>query len=146
VRKLVIPLMRTASPHPAEMANQAPAERCTKSATDFGILQRLAIAIKTAWPRKSEAHVAHFTGRSERAVQFWLSASTRMSVEDVAALLRTEEGFLILDAIMGDDCGAEWWIVTKNAHDIRATRKMIDAAQRKLDAIRHRQQDLFDQK
>src|SRR5262249_31496871 len=144
IKKLAIPFMRDSSPALPKNANQAVAEPFGKTEKDFSLLQRLALAIKTAWPIKPEKYAAHFTGKTERPVWFWLACSTRMSVEDVARLLRTEEGFLILDAIMGDDCKAKWWIATKNTHEIRMTRKQIDEVQKRLNAALASQQSFLD--
>ena len=79
--------------------------------------------IKRAWPRKTSAHVSFLTGVSERSVQFWLAGETRMSLEHVAALLKTDEGYNILKAIMGD-AKPPWWIDTMMAAELRTSRKI----------------------
>jgi hypothetical protein len=138
--------MKTTLPSEPARANAAVAEPFVRNEKSFVVLRNFVNAIKAAWPIKTTAHVAHFTGTTERTVQFWLAGSTRMSVEAVTALLQTDEGYLILEAIMGD-CKAEWWLTTKNAQALRVTRRQIADAQKRLDAIKagQRQIDLFEQ-
>lgn len=138
--------IRKASPSDSAKANHAGVIPFPKKETSFLLFQNLTSAIKALWPKKTTAHVAHFTRTSERNVRFWLAGETRMSVEAVAALLRTDEGYLILEAIMGDS-KSEWWITTKNAHALRITRRQIAEAQKRLDAIKagQRQLDIFQQ-
>lgn len=117
---------------------------CTKSAISFAAFDKFLRVIRGAWPQKTAAHVAHITGTTERTVQFWLAGTTRMSVDAVVALLRTEAGYDILNAVMGDDCKAEWWIVTQAAQDVRKMRQEI---KKQEDRIAHRraQLDMIDQ-
>lgn len=116
---------------------------CTKSAISFAAFDKFLNVIKRAWPRKTEAHVAHLTGASERAVQYWLAGKTRMSIDAVVALLKTEAGYDILEAIMDDGCKAEWWLVTKVAQDVRRSRKAIRKEQERI-AASAAQLDLID--
>lgn len=109
----------------------------------FAIFKKIISVINATWPKKTPAHVAHLTGVSERAVQFWLAGTTRMSLDHVAALMRTDAGYEILEAIMGD-CKAEWWIVTQSAHSVRKSRKAIKKEQERIAATRA-QLDLLDQ-
>lgn len=96
----------------------------------FIIFRKIVNVIKVAWPKKTAAHVSFLTGVSERAVQFWLAGETRMTLEHVAALLKTEEGYRILAAIMGD-CKEEWWLDTMTAAELRASRKALRIEQRR---------------
>lgn len=116
---------------------------CTKSAISFAAFDKFLKVIRAAWPQKTAAHVAHITGTSERTVQFWLAGSTRMSIDAVVALLRTEAGYEILNAVMGDDCKVEWWLVTQSAQDIRKSRKAIKREQERI-AVTRAQLDLLD--
>lgn len=69
-----------------------------------------------------------------------------MSVDAITALLRTSEGYSILEAIM-TDCKEEWWLTTRNAHELTKTRRQIADAQKRLNAIKagQAQIDLFQQ-
>lgn len=116
---------------------------CTKSAVSFRAFENLVRVIRAAWPKKTAACVAHLTGTNERTVQFWLAGNTRMSFDAVVALLKTEAGYDILNAIMDNDCKAEWWLVTQTAQDIRKSRKAIKREQERIAATRA-QLDLLD--
>lgn len=115
----------------------------TKSAVSFVAFEKMVAVIRAAWPKKTAAYVAHLTGTNERTVQFWLAGNTRMSFDAVVALLRTEAGYEILNAVMGEECKAEWWIVTRAAQDIRKSRKAVKQAQDRIAATRA-QLDLLD--
>lgn len=106
-----------------------------KSEARFVAFDKIINVIKRAWPKKTAAHVSFLTGVSERAVQFWLAGETRMTLEHVAALLKTEEGYAILTAIMGD-CKAEWWLDTVTAAELRSSRKAMRAEQRRTEKLR----------
>lgn len=116
---------------------------CTKSAINLPVLAKIINAIRASWPRKTAAHVAHFTGMEERTVKFWLAGETRMSVESIGALLRTEEGYAILEAIMADS-DAAWWLATQTAQELRKSRKTLKAEQARHDRLRA-QLSLLDQ-
>lgn len=146
MKSLIPASIAAASPKSRQQANLGGEKPFAGNEDRFGVFLRLASVIKHLWPRKTAATVAHLTSANERTVQFWLACSTRMSVEAVAALLRTDEGYEILVAIMGD-CQAEWWLTTQNAHELRRTRRDIAAAQKRIDALKVKQSqiDLFDQ-
>lgn len=118
---------------------------CTKNAVSFRAFENLVRVIRAAWPKKTAAYVAHLTGTNERTAQFWLAGNTRMSFDAVVALLRTEAGYEILDAVMGDDCKAEWWLVTRSAQNIRKSRKAIKREEDRIAATRA-QLDFLDSK
>ena len=68
-----------------------------------------------------------------------------MSMDAVVALLRTEAGYDLLEAVLGDDCKAEWWLVTRSAQDIRKSRKAIKREQARIAATRAQLDLLEDQ-
>jgi hypothetical protein len=146
MKSLIPAPIAAALPKNRQQANQAGERPFAGNEDPCGVFLRLVNTIKHLWPRKTAATVSHLTGTNERTVQFWLACSTRMSVEAVAALLRTDAGYEILEAIMGD-CKAEWWLTTQNAHELRRTRREIAAAQKRIDAAKARQSqiDLFGQ-
>lgn len=113
----------TIIPITAKNAKVATADRCTQREERFTAFGEIIKIIKTAWPTKTAAQVSFLTGVSERAVKFWLAGETRMTLENVSALLKTDEGYAILKAIMGD-AKPEWWIDTMMAAELRASRKI----------------------
>lgn len=116
---------------------------CPQSAAGFTHLKRIALVLKAFWPGKTAAKVSYLAGVSERSVKFWLAGETRMSLENVIALLRTEAGYEILEAVLGKDCKVEWWLVTQSAQNIRKSRKAIKREQDRITATRA-QLDLLD--
>ena len=128
---------------PQKSANLGGVISFPKSETNFPAFKKLSSAIRAAWPVKTAAHVAYLTDTTERAVKFWLAGKTRMSVDAVAALLKTDAGFEILEAIM-DGATPEWFLVAKSGQDIRKSRKAIKKEQTRIDAMRA-QLNLLDQ-
>lgn len=105
----------------------------------------LAVA-RRIWPRKTAAHLAHATGVSERAAQFWLAGETGMTLAAARALFRTEHGYEFLVAYVGEDCEALWFKRAQLAQHQAVTKRTIRAAERKLEQLRAARQqiDMFD--
>lgn len=122
----------TGAPQNAKMGGE---NSFTKSAKPLPVLAQIVNAIRGAWPRKTAAHVAHFTGMDERTVKFWLAGETRMSVESIGALLRTEEGYPILEAIMADS-RANWWLATQTAQQLRQSRRELKTQEDRVARLR----------
>lgn len=144
-------IMRTLSTATPKIAKVAGVVSFPKKETSFPALLAVISTINALWPKKTSAHVKHFIekllgsgqGPSERTVRFWLASETRMSVEALIALLRTEEGYQILEAVMGDS-REPWWLAAKAAQDIRRSRKAIKREQERITQTRA-QLDLLDQ-
>lgn len=124
---LIMPIHSAAPPN---CANRAGETRPTRSEDRFGVFDKILNVIRLSWPRKTAAQVAYITEMEERTVQFWLAGQTRMSVDAVISLLRTEQGYEILEAIMGD-CPAKWWGSMKMANDIRKSRIALKAVEKR---------------
>jgi hypothetical protein len=135
--------MRGTSLTVLDCANSRGAQVCTGSAKSSPVLGKIINAIRVAWPRKTAAHVAHLTDMEERTVKFWLAGETRMSVDAVVALLRTEDGFAILEAIMTDS-DVKWWVAMHTAHEIRKSRIALKAEEKRHERLRA-QLSLLDQ-
>lgn len=127
----------------AKKAKSGGEEPFVKNEEHFSVLEKIMGVISAYWPKKTPAHVSHFTGVSERAVQFWLAGTTGMSLEHAVALLKTDAGYEILEAVMGDS-KVEWWVVTQSAQSVRKSRKAIKKEQERIAATRA-QLDLLDQ-
>lgn len=137
--------MVSASPINSRQANRVQADSFPGREARFTAFGQIIKVIKAAWPAKTAAHVSYLTGVSERAVKFWLAGETRMTLEHVAALLKTDEGYAILKAIMGD-AKPEWWIDTMMAAELRDSRKIRRAEVRRtarLKALRD-QREMFE--
>jgi hypothetical protein len=136
--------IRKASAGDLSKANSVAVAPFVKNEELFSIFDKIVSVLKAWWPKKTPEHVAHIAKVSERAVQFWISRQTGLSLENVIALLRTDAGFDILEAIMGDS-KAEWWQTTKVAHGLRQSRRAIAAQQKRIDELKNLQSqiDLF---
>lgn len=131
--------MSTLSTAVSKIAKVAGVVSFPKKETSFPALQAVTNVINTLWPKKTSAHIRHFIqkllgpdhqGPSERTVRFWLAGETRMSVEALIALLRTDEGYAILVAVMGDS-RPEWWLDTMMAAELRESRRLQRIEQRR---------------
>lgn len=75
------------------------------------IVMRVARAL---WPSKTDMALSHRTGTSDRMCRYWLSEKYKLSADDLAALLRSDEGFEYLTAIIGDSKPV-WWRAFKRS-------------------------------
>ena len=135
--------MATSSARTANSANRVGVVQFPRSEVGFTHLKQISRVLRAFWPVKTAANVAYLAGVSERSVKFWLAGETRMSLEHVIALLKTDAGFEILEAVLGDT-KVEWWMVTRAAQDVRKSRKAIKKEQERIAATRA-QLDLLDQ-
>lgn len=121
------------------------ADAFTKREEGFTVSAQIANVLRACWPKKTAAHVSWLTGVSERAVKFWLAGETRMTVDHVSALLKTEEGYAILKAIMGDARPA-WWVDTMTAAELRESRRAMRAEQRRTERLKElrAQREMFE--
>ena len=74
-------------------------------------LQTNSIVMRAAhkfWPSKTSLELQDKTGASERMIQYWIANRYALSAGDLADLLRTDAGLLILNSIMGD-VRPTWW-------------------------------------
>jgi hypothetical protein len=126
----------------AKLANKPNVVRFPRSEADFTTIKKISLVLRAFWPIKTAAKVAYLAGVSERSVKFWLAGETRMSLEHVIALLKTDAGYDILEAVLGDT-QVEWWLVTRAAQDVRKSRKAIKREQERIAATRA-QLDLLD--
>jgi hypothetical protein len=133
------------SPSDKRKANSVGVVPFPQSEERFTVFAQIIEVLRDFWPRKTASHVSYVTGVSERAVKYWLAGVTRMSIEHVVALLRTEAGYDILEAVMGDS-QEEWWLTTKVAHGLRQSRRAIRAQQKRINELRAQQDqiDLFE--
>lgn len=87
---------------------------------------------QTLWPTKTDMHLAHRTGTSDRMCRYWLANKYKLSVDDLAALLRSEEGLEVLTAMMGN-AKPVWWAGFKRGVKRAELRRQAKAIQKALD-------------
>ncbi len=115
-------------------ANQA-VEDITGKGSMLPLVRRILEAAQRIWPRRTESVMADHAGVSKRAVRFWFAKQTGMSLPAAAALLHTEEGFEILDAIMGEH-QPRWFKIAKIALEQDNVARQIRVMERRLDKAR----------
>jgi hypothetical protein len=79
------------------------------SATTAAIMD----VVRRLWPEKTDWALRAKTGASDRACRYWLENKYNLSSDALAKLLRTNSGFLFLEAIMesrapGEPLPAYW--------------------------------------
>ncbi|MCA6108155.1 hypothetical protein [Bradyrhizobium cenepequi] len=93
-------------------------ERAFRSSAKPGVIDSVtAIVARVAqklWPVKTDWALRHKTGASDRMCRYWLENKYSLSSDALACLLRSDEGFQFLEAIMGDATPL-WWIDFKRS-------------------------------
>ncbi len=94
----------------------------------------LAVA-RALWPVKAAQNLAHKTNVSERAAAYWLAGEREVTLDAARTLLRSEEGYAFLAALMGD-CDARWWKRVKLNAATAETRRALAEQAKKLERLR----------
>jgi hypothetical protein len=88
------------------------------------------------WPIKTARHLSSRAGVTHRAAEFWMSESTGMSADALAELLRSDAGFDVLDAMMGD-ARPSWWPAFVTAARLDDLDRRNEEARKELEALRN---------
>src|SRR4051812_20169270 len=64
--------------------------------------------VQSLWPKKADMVLADKTGASDRLCRYWIENKYSLGADHLAALLRSDEGFQILEAVIGD-ARPVWW-------------------------------------
>lgn len=125
-------------------SNSAPANPCTKNEADLrqgtasscsrneaGLQTNSLVmrALHAFWPSKTSLEIKAVTQASDRMIQYWIANKYSLAAADLAALLRTDAGFAILENLMGD-AKPLWWKRFKRSVSL-AILRADQAAQRK---------------
>ena len=133
--------MGTASQTTASVANRG-SERASAKRSELRWMTDLMKVAASIWPKKTAQNIAHATHVSERAAEFWLAGKYDMSLSAARHLLRSEDGFDYLVALVGDDCDALWFQRVKLAHELGVSSRTIKAEQKRVADLRARHQQL----
>lgn len=117
------------------------ADNCSSERTDVQWIVSVMAAARALWPVKTAQNLAHKTKVSERAAAFWLAGDRDMSLEAARLLLRSEDGYPFLVALMGD-CDARWWQRVKLRYDSGKLRRDIAAQQKRLADLMNQSQQV----
>lgn len=126
--------MVSASPINSHGANRVHANNRGESRNDLRLVAVVMRAAQTLWPRKTAAELSVRTGIKQRACEYWMERKSGMSAESLALLLRTDEGFQILEAIIGDAKPVWWKAFKKSVRRSELRRKQVELA-KELEAI-----------
>lgn len=80
-------------------ANPVNEQRFAQSAPLFGHWDRLHDLIRSLWPTKTSAHLAHAAGVSQRAAELSLAERRQFAPDTLVALLKGEHGGAVLLAL-----------------------------------------------
>lgn len=126
--------MQRSSSDAAGIANSIPETDCGRTRTELRLTDKVMRTAQTLWPRKTAAELSVRTGTGVRACEYWLSRRSAMSAEALAALLRSESGLEILEAIIGD-AKPIWWRQFARTIELSRLRKAQDEARRRLERL-----------
>lgn len=113
-------------------ANSEGASSCTRNEAGLQVTAVIMRAARAFWPSKTALELREATHASERMIQYWLSEKYSLSAGDLAALLRTEAGFAILENIMGE-ARPTWWKRFRQSVERALIRADLKAAQKRLE-------------
>ena len=117
----------------AATPNRAPAMRCGRNVV-YAHWDRLAKAVRELFPHKTAHHLSDLAGLRLRAAEYFLSRKTGLSAPALVALLQSEEGLPVLEALMGDARPA-WWRRLRAAIARERVQTEIAALEREMQAI-----------
>ena len=116
----------------------APAEIRRTSGRTLPLNAAVTRVLSAIWPSKRDMRLAAITGAADRTARDWLALRANYSADALAALLRTEDGLQILEAVMSDARPA-WWRKIKRASQLATLRSSIAKQEQ---AIRQLELDL----
>lgn len=114
------------------LANPVNEPQFAQSAPLFGHWDRLHDLIRSLWPVKTSAHLAHAAGLSQRAAELSLSERRQFAPESLISLLDTEHGPEVLIALTAHSdqewtkAFQKWWTLQKLKAAHAEMQKQID--------------------
>jgi hypothetical protein len=100
--------------------------------TDERLIVELMRVARSLWPRKTAHELALRAKVSTRAAEKWLALECGMSGEQIASLIRSEDGFRFLEAIIGDH-RPYWWKAFRRRTKRQLLRDELKRIQHELD-------------
>lgn len=122
--------MNSTSMTASHLANRSPSKAVPRF-TQLGKTNSSLINRFKEMYEKPTAVLADWLGVSDRTAKRKLGGHRELSVEEVGKLIRSEQGFEFVTAIMGE-AKPEWWRICAPLMDAADIRKMQMAAQRRL--------------
>ena len=116
--------MRKAYARATSQPNSRAEASFRRTGTILPLNERITQVLQAFWPSKRDMRLAAVTGRTDRFARECLALRAKYSAEDVVALLRTEDGFQILEVAM-DGARPAWWRKVQRASKLAALRTSI---------------------
>ena len=116
------------------LANPSHELQFAKSAPQFGHWDRLHNLIRSLWPVKTSAHLAHAARISQRAAELSLAERRQFASDTVVALLDTDHGPDILMALL-EHSERPWVKDFKKLWQIEKLRREQAELQKRIDAL-----------
>jgi hypothetical protein len=127
-------LTSTASRTAVKTANAGTEQVCGKTRNILRPFDAVMRAAQTLWPSKTALELAAATGTSQRACEYWLARRSQLSFDAVVELLRSDDGLIFLEAIMGP-ARPVWWKRMKRSAQRSALRSAQRELQRQIDQM-----------
>lgn len=111
-------------------ANLDPANPCSRNEAGLQVNFSVMRAVRAFWPKKYKDALSSHTRASDRMIQYWLANRYSISATDLAHLLRSDAGFLILENLIGD-AKPVWWLGFKRGvrrAELRRQQKALQEA------------------
>lgn len=93
--------------------------------------RRIAQAIRFLQPRKAWGYLAQSLAMSERSARNRLAESREFSVDELAALIRSEDGLDVLRAVIAE-ARPKWWRLVSAFLDVADAQRLQAVAQRRI--------------
>lgn len=105
------------------------------SRKNFRVGDAICAVAKALWPIKTAAHLSASTDVSQRMAEYWLNGKYDMSLESVQKLIRSDEGYEFLSALMGNST-AKWWSDVQVAKRRVELRRTMSETQKEMRSLR----------
>lgn len=126
--------MRAVSAAASGKANRGVEETFRRSGRSLPPIDRLARVARAIWPVKTDMELSVRTGTSDRTCRDLLAGRGGMSLDAVARLLQSDEGFEFLMALLGDASPA--WRRNLEVHiDISLTRFALEEQRKRIASL-----------
>lgn len=86
------------------------------------------------WPSKPDIELSARIGLSDRTCREILAGRAKLSLEALAALLRTDDGLSVLEALMGD-ARPKWWRKFRRSVELADLRLQQEDTRKRLEAL-----------
>lgn len=116
------------------VANLGGAGTCTELTQPRHLNFAIAETLRRVSPRKTWGYLCSLTGLSERSAKYRMSGEREFTADELAALIRSEDGFEFLTALMADAQPA-WWRTVRRAFALGDLRRQQQKIREAIDEV-----------